>query len=94
MASDGTRAAGCDLFQLKSTTKPAGLARQPNDFLWLISKKVIKEMICAALGICVCVGAVFLLLVVVVDGAVLRGKKIKGAFSPWAPVSMVSSVEE
>ena len=95
MASGGTRLAGLDLvLHFKQTTKPTGLARQPSDFLWLISKKVTKETICAALGICVCVGAVFLLLVVVVDGAVLRGKKIKGAFSPWATVSMVSSVEE
>ena len=80
--------------QLKFKAKIAGLARQPSDFLWLISKKVTKETICAALGICVCLDAVFLLLVVVVDGAVLRGKEIKGAFSPWAPVSMVNSVDE
>jgi len=74
--------------------KVAGLARQASDFLWLISKKVTKETICAALGICVCEAAVFLLPAVVTAGAVLRGKEIKGAFSPWAPISMVSGVDE
>ena len=69
----------------EQTSKPTGLARQPSDFLWLISKKVIKETICAALLICVCLYAVFLLLVVVVDGAVLRGKEIKGGLFPLGP---------
>ena len=46
MASGGTRLAGLDLvLHFKQTTKPTGLARQPSDFLWLISKKVTKEMI-------------------------------------------------
>ena len=38
--------------------------------------------------------AVFLLSVVTTSKAVLRGKEIKGAFSPWAPASTINGVEE
>ena len=80
--------------QLKFKSKIAGLARQPSDFLWLISKKVTKETICAALGICVCSDAVLLLSIAATAGVVLRGKEIKGAFSPWAPASTINGVDE
>jgi len=64
-----------------------------SDFLWLISKKVTKETICAALGICVCGATVFLLIFVEAVRIVLRGKETKGAFSPWAPVSITNGVD-
>ena len=76
------------------TIRIAGLARQASDFLWLISKKVTKETICAALGICVCGAEVFLLMFVEAGRVVLRGKEIKVASSLWAPVSMINGVDE
>jgi len=37
---------------------------------------------------------VFLQIFVKAGGVVLRGKEIKGASSPWAPVSMINGVDE
>ena len=51
-------------------------------------------MICAALGICVCLVAVFLLTTVKANSAALRGKEIKGALSPLAPALTIRTVGE
>ena len=56
-------------------------------------KKVTKETICGALGICVCGNAVFLLMFVEAGRVVLRGKEIKGPL-PLGPVSMICGVKE